>query len=74
MFKPMKLTDVRAHTGRKLSYDEAIALANPNDVFLYNMACALSLHTWQNSTEEWIRLEAALVILAQKRRNNRKIA
>ena len=66
----MKLADVRQHTGRKLTYDEAIKLANPGDPFLRNMAVALSLMTWRNTREDWLRLEAALVIL--HRRKGRK--
>jgi hypothetical protein len=66
----MKLADVRQHTGRKLTYDEAIKLANPGDPFLRNMAIALSLMTWRNTREDWLRLEAALVIL--HRRKGRK--
>lgn len=61
-------TAVRQHTGGKLSYDAACKLANPADPFLRNMAIALSLHSWSNTAAEWQRLEAALVILAHKRR------
>lgn len=61
--KPMTLAAVRAHTGRRLTYAEAIKLANPGDCFLRNMAVALSLHTWRNTAEDWLRLEAALVII-----------
>ena len=65
--KPMKLADVRKHTGRQLTYEEAIKLANPGDPFLRNMAVALSLHTWNNTPQDWLRLEAALVILHHRR-------
>jgi hypothetical protein len=34
----MKLADVRKHTGRKLSYSEAVKIANPRDPFLRNMS------------------------------------
>jgi uncharacterized protein (DUF2384 family) len=61
--KPMKLTDVRKHTGQRLTYAEAVKLANPGDPFLRNMAVALSLHTWNNTLQDWLRLEAALVII-----------
>ena len=61
--KPIRLADVRKHTGRRLTYEEAIKLANPGDPFLRNMAVALSLHTWSNTPQDWQRLEAALVIL-----------
>ena len=61
--KPMKLSDVRRHTGRQLTYAEAMNLANPGDPFLRNMAVALSLHSWNNTSQDWLRLEAALVII-----------
>ena len=64
--KPLKLAEVRKHTGRQLTYAEAITLANPGDTFLRNMAVALSLHTWNNTAQDWLRLEAALVILRHK--------
>jgi uncharacterized protein (DUF2384 family) len=66
----MKLADVRKHTHRKLSYEEAIRYANQDDPFLRNMAVALSLHTWRNSAEDWLRLEAAMVILNNRKRKN----
>jgi hypothetical protein len=64
--RPMKLADVRKHTGRQLTYEEAIKLANPGDPFLRNMAAALSLHSWNNTSQDWLRLEAALVILGHR--------
>lgn len=67
--RAMKLADVRKHTGRNLTYDEAIKLANPRDIFLPNMAFALSLMAWKNTEADWLRLEAALVILAAKRKH-----
>jgi hypothetical protein len=66
--KPMKLAEVRKHTGRALTYAEAVKLANPVDPFLRNMAVALSLHSWNNTPQDWLRLEAALVILHHKAR------
>jgi hypothetical protein len=69
---PMTLTEVRKHTGRQLTYAEAITLANPGDPFLCNMAVALSLHTWNNTAQDWLRLEAALVILHHKQRRTRR--
>jgi hypothetical protein len=60
---PFTLAEVRKHTGRPLTYAEAIRFANPGDPFLRNMAVALSLHTWNNTPQDWRRLEAALVIL-----------
>jgi hypothetical protein len=70
--KPMKLADVRKHTGRKLTYAEAVELANPGDPFLRNMAIALSLHTWNNTLQDWLRLEAALVIIHHKQQRARR--
>ena len=64
--KPMKLAEVRMHTGRRLTYAEAVKLASPGDPFLRNMAVALSFHTWNNTVQDWLRLEAALVILNHK--------
>jgi hypothetical protein len=70
--KPMNLAEVRKHTGRRLTYAEAVKLANPGDPFLRNMANALSLHSWSNTPEDWLRLEAALVILRHKARRARR--
>ena len=70
--KPINLAEVRKHTGRQLTYAEAITLANPGDPFLRNMAVALSLHTWNNTAQDWLRLEAALVILDHKQRRTRR--
>jgi hypothetical protein len=64
--RPLKLAEVRKHTGTQLTYAEAIKLANPGDPFLRNMAVALSLHTWNNTAQDWLRLQAALVILRHK--------
>ena len=69
--KPMKLADVRKHTGRQLTYAEAAKLANPGDPFLRNMAVALSLHSWHNTLQDSLRLEAALVILHHTPRRTR---
>jgi hypothetical protein len=49
--KPMKLAEVRKHTGQQLTYEQAVKLANPGDPFLRNMAVALSLHTWNNTVQ-----------------------
>lgn len=73
MLKPMKLADVEKQTGVKLSYHEAVTLANPHDVFLRNMAIALSLHSWRNTNSDWLRLQAALVILAYNRKNKNRM-
>ena len=70
--QPMKLAEVRKHTGRQLTYAEAIKLANPGDPFLRNMAVALSLHSWNNTAQDWLRLEAGLVILYHKARTTHR--
>ena len=69
---PLTLAEVRKHNGRQLTHAEAITLANPGDPFLCNMAVALSLHTWNNTAQDWLRLEAALVILHHKPRRTRR--
>ena len=68
--KPMKLTEVRKHTGRRLNAEEAAQYVSPgqSDSVTRNQACALSLHSWLNSATDWLRLEACLVLLADKRR------
>ena len=68
--KPMKLADVREHTGRELTVEEAAQYVSlgQSDSVTCNQACALSLHSWLNSATDWLRLEACLVLLADKRR------
>ena len=68
--KPMKLAEVRKHTGRELTVDEATQYVSQgqSDRVTRNQACALSLHSWLNSAADWLRLEACLVLLAHKRR------
>jgi hypothetical protein len=70
--KPLKLADVRQHTRRRLTYAEAVKLANSGDPFLRNMAIALSLHAWNNTPQDWLRLEAALVIIHHRPRRSRR--
>jgi hypothetical protein len=70
--KPMRLADVRQHTGQQLTYAGAVKLANPGDPFLRNMAIALSLHSWNNTPQDWLRLEAALVIIHHRPRRIRR--
>jgi hypothetical protein len=66
---PMKLADVRRHTGRQLSVDDAKTLvSHPNISVVRAQAAALSLHPWGNTPEEWLRLEACLVLIAERRR------
>jgi hypothetical protein len=66
----MKLAEVRKHTGRRLTVEEAAQHVSPGQsaTATRNQACALSLHSWLNSPTDWLRLEACLVLLADKRR------
>jgi hypothetical protein len=66
----MKLAEARKHTGRQLTLDEAAQYVSPSqsDTVTRNQARALSLHSWLNSARDWLRLEACLVLLADKRR------
>lgn len=64
--KTMKLAAVQEHTGRSMTVAEAITRANPNDRFLGNMIVALNLHTWNNTADDWLRLQAAMVIQRNK--------
>ena len=68
--KSMKLAEVRKHTGRELTVEEAAQYVSPgqSDTVTRNQVCALSLHSWSNSAMDWLRLEACLVLLAHKRR------
>jgi hypothetical protein len=68
--KPMKLAEVRKHTGRELTVEEAAQYVSPSqsDTVTRNQAYALSLHSWLNSATDWLRLEACLVLLVYKRR------
>jgi hypothetical protein len=70
--KPMKLAEVREHTGRELTVEEAAQYVSPgqSNTVTRNQACALSLHSWSNSAVDWLRLEACLVLLANQRRQN----
>jgi hypothetical protein len=68
--KPMNLAEVRKYTGRELTVEEAAQYvsAGQSATATRNQACALSLHSWSNSPTDWLRLEACLVLLADKRR------
>ena len=68
--KPMKLAEVRKHTGCRLTVEEAAQYVSPGQsaAVTRNQARALSLHSWLNSPTDWLRLEACLVLLADKRR------
>ena len=70
--KPMKLAEVRKHTGRELTVEEAAQYVSPAQslTVIRNQACSLSLHSWLNTATDWLRFEACLVLLAHKRRQN----
>jgi hypothetical protein len=68
----LKLDTVRKHTRRELSIAEARALvASANLSVLKAQAAALSLHPWLNTPDEWLQLEACLVLIEERRRNPR---
>ena len=68
--KPMKLAEVRKHTGRHLTIEEAAQYVSPgqSDTVTRNQACALSLHSWSVSAADWLRIHSCLVLLSNKRR------
>ena len=69
----LKLDAVRRHTRRQLSVVEARQLVvSANLSVLKAQAAALSLHSWLNTPEEWLRLEACLVLIEERRRNPRR--
>jgi hypothetical protein len=69
----LKLDTVRKHTRRELSVAEARGLViSANLSVLKAQAAALSLHPWLNMPEEWLQLEACLVLIEDRRRNPRR--
>jgi hypothetical protein len=63
----LKLDTVRRHTRRELSPAEARHLViNTNLSVLKAQAAALSLHPWLNTPEEWLQLEACLVLIEER--------
>jgi hypothetical protein len=57
----------------ELSVAEAWALvASANLSVLKVQAAALSLHPWLNTPDEWLQLEACLVLIDERRRNRRQ--
>lgn len=53
--------------GRVMTLEQARKIVGRQaDVFLQNMAVALSLMTWRNTDDDWQRLEAAVVVLGRK--------
>ena len=69
----LKLATVRLHTRRELTVAEARGLViSANLSVLKAQAAALSLHPWLNTPEEWLQLEACLVLIEDRRRNPRR--
>ncbi len=67
----IKLYAVRRHTGRELTVDQAKTIvSHPNISVVKAQAAARSLHSWDNTPEEWLRLEACLVLIAERRRGS----
>jgi hypothetical protein len=66
---PMKWRYVVERTGRAtMSKEEARTLvSDAQPVILRNQALALSLMTWSNTAEDWLRLQACLVLLRGRR-------
>jgi hypothetical protein len=69
MFKPLKIAEVRDHTGRRMTVAQAAEFVSPHQPrqITRNQACALSMHTWNNTSTDWLRLEACLVLLHTRR-------
>ncbi len=64
-----KLDAVRRHTRRELNPAQARTLVvSANLSVLKAQAAALSLHPWLNKPEEWLQLEACLVLIEERRR------
>jgi hypothetical protein len=67
------IATVRLHTRRELTVAEARGLViSANLSVLKAQAAALSLHPWLNTPEEWLQLEACLVLIEERRRNPRR--
>jgi hypothetical protein len=65
----MRLAEARQHTGRQLTVDEAKTfVSRPHISVVKAQAAALSLHSWNNTPEEWLRPEACLVLIGERRR------
>jgi len=48
-----------------------VAAATTEILIRFIMALALSLHAWNNTPQDWLRLEATLVILHHRPRRTR---
>ena len=69
----LKLDAVRRHTGRELTVAPARDLVvSANLSVLKAQAAALSLHSWNNTPADWLRLEACLVLIEERHRNPRR--
>jgi hypothetical protein len=66
--RTMKLADVKAKTGVEMTPEEARKLASPVEPFLSNMILALNLMTWLNTKDDWLRLQAGMVLKAANRK------
>jgi hypothetical protein len=71
--RAMKLADVRKRTGGAMTLEEANKLVgNQPTTCIANMTVALSLHTWNNTADDWRWLEAALVVRNHRRRQQQE--
>ena len=69
--KLIKLDAVRHHTRRELTPAKAPQLVvSANLSVLKAQAAALSLHSWCNTPQEWLQLEACLVLIEERRRGH----
>lgn len=74
--KLLKLSDVRKYTSGNeligLTVDEARKLVgSPTDKVIKSQIIALNLHPWKNKKDDWLRLEACLVLVAHRRKLKR---
>jgi hypothetical protein len=71
--KLITLETVRQHTRRELTIAKAWGVvASANLSVLKAQAAALSLHSWNNTPADWLRLEACLVLIEERRRHPRR--
>jgi hypothetical protein len=64
--KRMKLNEVERFTHRKMTVAEAITISNPG-FGCEQQALALSMLTRLNTATDWLRLQACLVILRNRK-------
>lgn len=67
--KPLSLATVMRHTKREMTRDEAYQYVSRYQArqITRNQALALSLHSWNNTDSDWLRLQACLVILGARK-------